>query len=295
MAENDIVTIGSGALRAQIALRGAELVRLTHAEAGDLLWQRDLRVWLGVSPILFPVVGRVRDDRIVVDGRAHAMPQHGFASTLRHELVSGTAQSCRFRLGAGDGTRAAYPFDFGLTLDYRVEGESLHLDACVGNGGGEILPAAFGFHPGLRWPLPGARDKAGHVLIFPDDAVLEVRRVSGGLLGPDVHTHPLENHRLRLSEDLFQSRAMILTGARSSEIVLAAATAPRAIAIRRSGLPHLGLWMKPGHDFLCIEPWHGYSDPVDFHGEFRDKPGLFHLAPGAERRFSMQIAVVPAP
>ena len=83
--------------------------------------------------------------------------------------------------------------------------------------------------------------------------------------------------------------------AKSAEMVFGAEGAAHAVAVRRQGLPHLGLWMIPGGNYLCIEPWQGYGDPADFHGEFRDKPGLLHLAPGETRQFSMQVAVVPAP
>ena len=53
----------------------------------------------------------------------------------------------------------------------------------------------------------------------------------------------------------------------------------------------LGIWPKPGARYLCIEPWQGIADPAGFTGDFRDKPGVFELAPGDSRSFRMDVTV----
>ncbi len=50
-----------------------------------------------------------------------------------------------------------------------------------------------------------------------------------------------------------------------------------------------GLWSKPGAGFVCIEPWRGVADPVDFQGSLNDKPGIFRVAPGASQSLRMRI------
>jgi len=58
------------------------------------------------------------------------------------------------------------------------------------------------------------------------------------------------------------------------------------------GFPELGVWSKPdGAPFVCIEPWHGTGSPSDFDGEFADKPGLMHLAPGQKRILRYRVRV----
>jgi galactose mutarotase-like enzyme len=65
--------------------------------------------------------------------------------------------------------------------------------------------------------------------------------------------------------------------------------------VRFDDFPTLGVWTKPGADFICIEPWHGFSDPVGFSGEIRDKPGIFEIAAGATRSMTMSISLEDDP
>lgn len=285
------VVIQSHVLRAEIAPLGAELVRLTHRDHGELMWARDPAVWDAVSPILFPVVGKVRDDAITVNGRRYPMQLHGFASTTVHELVEQDAGRCRFRLAASEATRRAYPFDFELGLEFTVEGPELSIAAEVKNRGTGLLSAAFGHHPGFRWPLPGAASKAGHALEFPADTSLRIRRLADGLVVDGETELPLDDHRLVLDESLFAGGSIMAMDVASPAVTFRAADAACAIEVRSTGMPHVALWMKPGHDYLCIEPRHGYADPAGFAGEFATKPGLFHLPPGGARGMVMTVAV----
>jgi galactose mutarotase-like enzyme len=100
-----IVPISSPLLRAEISSTGAELVRLQDSAGADLLWDGDPAFWTGRSPLLFPMVGRARGDRIMVAGRAYEMGQHGFARTSTFTPVRSDAASCTWRLEASEETR----------------------------------------------------------------------------------------------------------------------------------------------------------------------------------------------
>ena len=290
---DETVAIASGGLSARVARRGAEMVELRDEAGRDLLWDGDPAFWAGHAPILFPIVGRLKDDRLTVDGVAHPMRQHGIARLSAFELVSHEASACLFRLTSDDETLRAYPYAFALDLAYRIEGAALHVEAAVRNTGERAMPASFGFHPAFRWPLPYGADRGSHEVLFERPEPGPIRRVAGGLLTPDSHPTPVDGRRLPLSDALFDADALILLDPASRSVRFGPAGG-RALRIDFPLMPQLGLWSKPGAGFLCIEPWCGYASPDGFEGEFAEKPGLVTIEPGAARAFGMSVALDPS-
>jgi galactose mutarotase-like enzyme len=219
------------------------------------------------------------------------MPPHGFASTSQFRLVEQSVDGCTLELTESDATLAVYPFRFSLRLAYRLEGTAVAVAAHMTNTGDARMPASFGFHPGFRWPLPGSSEKAGHVLVFSDDDWLDCRTLADGFLLPQTRRLSLDENQLPLSEELFSTSAQVILDYRSQTVSFHGPGRGPEVAVTAKNLPQLGLWMRPGGDFLCIEPWHGHSAPADLCGELDQRPGGFTLAPGASEMFSMRIAV----
>jgi galactose mutarotase-like enzyme len=282
------LSISGPGLSARIDALGAELVRLQDAAGRDLLWDGDPAFWTGRSPLLFPMVGRARGDRITVAGRTYDMGQHGFARTSVFALLRADAASCTWRLAASDATRRRYPFAFRLDVTYRIEGATLHIEAEVANTDTAVLPASFGFHPALRWPLPYGTPRASHDIVFEKDEPAPIRRPVDGLLSAAQFPTPVRDRRLPLRDDLFEAGALIFDTLASRSLVYG-----KAIRVDFPRMPHLGLWTKPGAGYVCIEPWQGYASPEGFDGDFADKPGMVAIAPGATEVFAMAISVSP--
>jgi galactose mutarotase-like enzyme len=285
-----VVTLSGSELQAQISPFGAELVRLRDRNGHDLLWDGDPAFWTGRSPLLFPIVGRVRDDRARISGKEYSLKQHGFARTMPFALVTATDSSCQFRLTANAVTLSQYPFEFQLDVSYGLEGSTLLVQAAVMNTGKPVMPLSFGFHPAFRWPLPEGGAREAHAIRFDRPEPHPIRRPRDGLIGATPHPTPVEGNRLPLRDDLFVEGALVFDQL-NSRVVHYSAPGCRAIRVAFSGLPHLGLWTKPGAGFICIEPWHGYADPEDFAGDLADKPGTVHLGPGAVHTFEMAVSV----
>lgn len=292
MADGDAETIriGTARLTAEIALRGAELVRLRDEAGRDLLWDGNPTFWSGRSPILFPIVGRLKDDRSSVDGASYPMRQHGIARTAAFSPVETGADACRLRLTADEATRRAYPFDFTLDLDYRIEGATLTLAGTVRNAGAVAMPASFGFHPAFRRPLPYGADPADHVVTFAADEPEPIAAVEGGLLSERREPSPVRGRRLDLGPHLFDADALVFLAPRSRSVHYGPPVG-RGLRVDFPDMPQLGIWSKPGAPFLCIEPWSGYASPVGFDGPLAEKPGMTILAPGEARVFSMSVTL----
>lgn len=282
----DVASISSVALSARISSLGAELVQFRDGNGADLLWDGDPAFWTGHSPLLFPVVGSTKSDRIKVSGVEYPMARHGFARTSRFSLLASEAASCAWRLEASDETRRRYPFEFRLDVTYRIDGRVLKMAADVTNCGAVAMPASFGFHPALRWPLPYGLPREAHEIVFEQDEPNPVRRLSHGLLSAVSHPNPVRNRHLLLNDDLFRDDALIFDRPTSRQVLFG-----KALRVSFPRMPQLGIWSKPGAGFVCIEPWHGYASPEDFDGELAEKPGMVLVQPGETTEFGMSIAV----
>lgn len=292
--DGKIARITSAHLSAEISSLGAELQTLTTADGRDLQWNGDPAVWRGRAPILFPVIGLLEGGQYRLDGKRYAMPKHGFARHSVFEIVSSSPQIVKFRLSASPATRAIYPFEFQLDVDFALIEHTLTLGAVISNHGEDPMPASFGFHPALRWPLPFGQPRASHRLRFAEDETAPVRRIDqNGFLRPDPVASPVIGDTLALRDDLFIDDALIFDRLSSRSVRYGSSVGPQ-LHVRFADFPTLGVWTKPGADFICIEPWHGFSDPEGFTGDIRDKPGIFEVAPGAARSLSMSLSLEAA-
>jgi galactose mutarotase-like enzyme len=283
-------TIRNGAIAAIIKADGAELCSLRNAEGVELLWQAG-PAWPRHSPLLFPIVGRLKNDQLQHRGKTYPMTQHGFARDHRFEWVEQGASSCKLVLVDTPATRARYPFTFRLKVTYAVENADLKVAFDITNTGDENLPASIGAHPAFNWPLLPGLAKESYALNFSDDELAPIRRLAGGLMRAEPETSPVRGKVLALSERLFDDDAVIIDKLASSSVRYAADRGP-SIEMSWEGLPQLGVWSKPGGAaFVCIEPWHGFASPSDFDGEFADKPGVMRIAPGEKRNLSYRIHI----
>lgn len=287
----DIHRLHAPDAEAVVAARGAELQCLRLA-GRDLLWDAG-PLWPRRAPLLFPIVGRLKDDALRLGDRISALPRHGFARDRDFALVEGSATTCTAELKDDAQSRAAFPFPFVLRAAYTLTRTSLRLDLALRNPGEVPLPASLGLHPAFRWPLVPDRPKAGHRLVFERDEPGLLRRLDAdGLLDPAPRPTPIRDRVLPLGEGLFEEDALIFLEPASRGLRFETEDGP-ALDLRWEGFPHLGLWAKPdpGPSFLCLEPWEGHADPAGWRGDFREKPGAFTLAPGATRRWSLVVSI----
>jgi galactose mutarotase-like enzyme len=286
----DRFTISNGGLSATIKAAGAELCSLTAEGERELIWQAG-PAWPRHAPILFPIVGRLCNDELHYRGKTYPMKQHGFARDMRFAWSKTGPDACTLSLEDSEATRAQYPFAFRLDVTFTLHESSLTIAYDVTNKGEIEMPASIGAHPAFNWPLASSADKSLHNIVFPQAEAAPIRRVSDGLLRAQTYPTPVRGTTLPLSEALFVDDAVIFEHLASRSLRYAAPGHPE-IEFSWEGFRELGLWSKPaGAPFLCIEPWHGFASPADFNGEFKDKPGLMHLAPGERRSFSHRITV----
>jgi galactose mutarotase-like enzyme len=299
-----MIRIANDTLSAAINPFGAELSHLQDAQGRELMTDADPAFWTGRAPILFPIVGALNGDVLRVDGREYPMKKHGFARRSAFEVIEQEPSRAVFRLRDSEETRASYPFAFELTVAFELDRNTLGIAVTIANPGDRLLPAQFGFHPAFAWPLPFGQDRTAHRIVFEHDEPGGIRQLTDdGLImlterPSPLHAspeHPPEpgsasGRELHLADELFEADALVWDQVRSQSVRYGAGEGPH-LDIAFPDTPKLGIWTKPGAHYVCIEPWHGIADPQGFTAEFRDKPGVFAVAPGDAKHIGMSITL----
>jgi len=291
MTESNI-SIASPHLSADIHPFGAQLFALRDAEGRDLLWNGDPAFWASRAPILFPIVGELAGGLYHLGEERYRLPRHGFARTALFTLADSSPSSALFRLASDEQSLGIYPFAFELDIGFALAAATLTVMALVKNLGTDTMPASFGFHPGLRWPLPYGQTREDHRILFDRDEPAPVRRLTAdGLIRPEAFPTPVTGRELVLRDALFEKDAVIFDRPASRRVRYGADTGPQ-IEVAFEGMPYLGIWTKPGAGFICIEPWHGLADPEGYAGDIQGKPGIVLIPPGGMLTGAMAISLV---
>jgi galactose mutarotase-like enzyme len=283
------VTLQAGSATAEIALLGAEVRRWMIGRRPMLwdpsrLWMPSGAVWKETAPILFPVVGWTRNGSVRVGEKRFPLGLHGFARVSEFTISARTPSSVQFQLRSSATTRALYPFDFRLSVEYQLEVSHLATVLTVTNCGDGPMPYACGLHPGFRWPFAGD-EMADYALVFEraeDHWVPEISKA--GLFLPTKRHVGLEGTRVPLTPDLFAKEALCFLDAKSRSVRFENNRSGTALVVAGEDFPHLAFWARPPARFLSIETWTGHGDPEGFDGDLFEKPGMRVLAPGAQAR-----------
>lgn len=289
----DTHVIASGALQATVRAQGGELVALADAK-GPALWHGGPE-WPRHAPVLFPIVGRLKDDTLIHDGQSYRLTQHGFARDSLFTWLERAGDRAVLELRESPQTLAIYPFRFTLQMIYAVAADTLSVTTRVINPAETPLVCGVGAHPAFLWPLAEDVAREAHRLSFPQVEPGAGRSVEGGLIGGPIPL-PFSGTELPLAEGLFANDAIVIPDVANRSARFAALDAEgrerRALTVSWEGYRDLGIWSKPtGAPFLCIEPWAGMASPIGWQGEFADKPGILRLAPGESRDFVWRVSL----
>jgi galactose mutarotase-like enzyme len=282
MEKSVIKTISNEYLTVSAKSFGAELFSVKSAAGFEYMWQSDPSVWGKSSPVLFPVVGRMRNDgRYKIGDVEFVMPKHGFARDSEFALVDDGPDFMLFELVDSEATLACWPFRFVFRVRYTLERDSLRVGFEVVNADDRTMYFSLGAHPGFACPLEDGNSFSDYHLEFEVAERADRWYLVDGLLGHCKELFLDGTERIELSKELFAEDALIFKGLESSMITLASDRSERFVKVSFEGWPDMGIW-STGKGFVCIEPWFGHDDPIDFGGSFEEKPGIVSLGAGGE-------------
>jgi galactose mutarotase-like enzyme len=262
-------TISNSNVTAQIKHLGAELFSLKSNQNKEYIWEGNPVFWGKHSPILFPIVGSLKNNNYQYDEKEYRLSRHGFAREMKFELIEKTEESATFSLVSTNDTKKVYPFDFELQICYSLEENTLNINYKVINKNDFEMPFSIGAHPAFA--LNG--DFENYSLEFQQDEILEYYLLEKELISNNSNEIFLKNRQFSLNYKLFENDALVFKRLESKSITILQNANP-ILKVNFSNFPNLGIWTVQNAPFLCIEPWFGYSDTLNEYEKFSKKEGI---------------------
>ncbi len=280
-----MIKINNGVVAASFFEKGAELCSLVLlASQTEYIWQAG-EEWPKHSPILFPIVGTLKNGHFQHKGHCYSLSRHGFARDSIFQVLYKKEDEVAFSLLSNKNSLAIYPFMFELRVYYKLQGATLNVRYEVYNLDTDSLYFSLGAHPAFKVPIEEHLDFNDYHLTIemPEEQALPIilyPLTAEGLTQMEGVPY-LKSHRevIRLNPELFRKDAMVFKNLHSAVVRLESPLSDRKLAMQYTGFPYLGLWNTYGASFLCIEPWAGITDNEGATGILFEKEGINKLAP----------------
>lgn len=258
-------------LTATINSKGAELNSLKK-ENREYIWEGNPEFWGKHSPILFPIVGTLKDNSYIYNNKQFELSRHGFARDHEFKVVASTDNRVIFSLLSSEETLKNYPFEFELRLIYALEENSLKITYEVKNNGVAKMPFSIGGHPAFALP----RNFEDYSLLFEKHEVLKTYELENDLVSDKTKTFELKEKQFPLNYATFENDALIFKSMESKSIEILENQKP-LLRFSFKDFPNFGIWTKINAPFICLEPWLGYSDTSESKGNLFEKEGIIVL------------------
>ncbi|RZK50019.1 MAG: aldose 1-epimerase family protein [Pedobacter sp.] len=267
-------------LKLSLSTLGAELQHITGSDSNaEYLWSGDPKYWGKFSPVLFPIVGGLKQDMYYYKGKTYQMPRHGFARTLDFQYEQLAPNAILFTLKDSPETLAQYPFPFRLEITYTLDKASIYCQYRVYNAGDETMYFSLGAHPAFAAPLNGEGKYNDYYLQFKGLDELNFYDVVDNLVSDTQQTIKLKNQRLYLNYNLFKNDALVFKNFPVSSLYLMNEKNYNGIEFSFPDFPYFGIWAALNADFVCLEPWCGIADTINHNQDITTKEGIIQLEP----------------
>lgn len=262
-------------LKVTIDSFGAEIKSVRSKSTNrEYMWHGDKTYWGRTSPVLFPFVGSLKDKAYHYQGKTYPMGQHGFARDMEHRLETQTENAIWFSLRSTEETLAKYPFPFELQIGYLLEDTTITVCWNVQNTGSSPMYFSIGAHPAFLCPVHGETDKTGYQLYFEgiEKVHYHGNDVASGMALDEDLILPLNNHRAVITPDFFDRCTYMIEGNQTKKVGLEDPDGRRILTMDFD-TPLFALWSPEGKNapFVCIEPWYGRCDHMNFHGTLEER------------------------
>lgn len=268
-------------LQVVVAEKGAELQSIVRTDLGqEYLWHAGPE-WAKKSPVLFPIVGTLKNNSYTYKGKNYTLGRHGFARDKVFALTAQTDHQLTFTLKDTEDTHKVYPFHFTFQVVYTLLDTTLKVTYIVENTGKNTMYFSVGAHPAFKVPLTEGTGYEDYYLSFNQEENDGVWPLSeDGLIEVTPEPFLVKTHKLPLKHSLFYKDALVFKTLASNIIELKSDKSPRGLKLQYDGFPYMGIWAAKDADFVCIEPWNGIADSVNASGELTGKEGIHILDAG---------------
>lgn len=275
-----------GNLRAAARTLGGELVSLKDERGQEYIWEGNPAFWSGQNPVLFPIVGSLKDGKVDIGGKIYEMGRHGFARGMEFSAAAQGEDFVTLELRENEETLKRYPFPFSLRVTHRLLEDGFSTTFAVANTGCVPMPFCVGGHTAVRIPEGDRFEDYDLVFDMPEQADSHLLN-DQGIIRHDGRKTMLDGSRIALNYDDFaEMDTIIFSLLRSGNVSLLHRETGRGVRLDFHEFPMVAFWTKPGAPFLCLEPWQGCAAWDNESGKFEDKPFCTVLQPGGEKKLT---------
>ncbi len=275
--------------------KGAEICSIKSKKSEqEYIWQADRAIWGSSAPVLFPIIGALKEGKYTYKDVTYNIPKHGF---IRHNMslkvIEKTDTSVTLGYTSSKETLSIYPFEFEFSITYSIEGTTLNVHHTVKNNGDDQMLFSLGAHPAFNCPLNDGEYYSDYFIEF-DQAETDVTHelTDTGFTTGDTHGMLFNTKQLNLTPHIFDNDALIFKQLKSSTVTLKNVKNTQEIRVAFDDFKYLGIWAKPNAPFVCIEPWLGITDAENGNGKFEDKEGLLTLEANNTFNASYSIEII---
>lgn len=291
-----IYTIQKNGLTAQVDSLGAQLISLKNEAGFEYVWTGDPKYWKGHAPVLFPIVGALREGKAKIGGEWFEMGQHGIARHLEFSPAEQGEGSISLRLSSDFETKKQYPFSFAFTVTYTLTEQGYETRFTVENIGDKVMPFAVGGHPGFNLPVGEEAAFEDYTICFeqPETQNCPAIVMGKGLIDPGTTGFALENQQeIPLAHSLFYQDALVFEGLRSKRVQVKNKKTGKGVEMEYGDFPLLGIWSAQNDGpYVCLEPWTGCATRTDEGDEFEKKHGMTFLPAGGKTEFAFTVKLL---
>lgn len=271
-----MVTLENNFLKVSVKSLGAELCSIySKSDEIEYLWQADPSVWPRHAPNLFPIVGTSLNNTLLVDGKGYQLDRHGFARDTIFRRVESTPVHAKFSLHFTEETLKVYPYKFEFQILYDLIDNKLRVSYKVINLDSQTIYFSVGAHPAFNVPFIQGERYEDHYLEFECAEALQTHQLDpGGFFSGGAQPLALDGNKLPLNRKLFAQDALVFKNLASRKVALKSQKSNKGLTLSFPHFNYLGIWAKPGAEFVCIEPWLGCADTSGKPVDIRQKEGI---------------------
>lgn len=288
-------TLSNDFLTISVQHEGAELCSIVSGKTGrEYMWEGNPDCWGSFAPVLFPIIGALKNGEYFFQGKSYSVPKHGFIRYNKNLKFIQLSDDClEFSLKYDSESLKIYPFKFEFFIRFSlVDSKILVEHEIINHSAEESLFFSVGGHPAFKCPFNEDERYDDYYLEFEKSENAETWEVlPDGLINSTTKPLLFNTSVLRLTENLFDNDALIFKDLKSKRVSLKSTKSTQSVTVEFSDFPYLGIWAKPKGKFVCIEPWQGISDSFDTNQDFSKKEGILELESGATSKIAYTIMI----
>ncbi len=290
-----MITINNDYLKIEVSKTGAELKSLVSNNNISYLHDSNPLYWNKSSPILFPIIGKLKDGKTIIENKEYVIPGHGFIKNQLFDVIEHDDNKLVLSSEYNEETLLMYPYKYRFNVIYELEGTILKVTNIIENIDNNKIFFNLGAHPAFSTQLYANDSINDYRIVFEKEETFDspVVMSDSTLNFDEVARSYYKTKEIHLSKDVFSIDTVINHKVKSKKVWLMN-NDNKGIMLEFSGFPSFCIWSLFDEEapFVCLEPWYGNNDHYDSNNNFLEKDNLIKLDVGKKFEINYSISII---